>query len=158
MTSVDRSVDRCPECAAPRVDGLDCWGQLGQLIAWEVDDVELRGEHFLTVASYNLQHPARFTDEAIDGLRRSYIDYLDRGISIAEIRRRASSAFEGAKRVRRDEASIRPVLRTWPMTIADVYDGARPHGAAERVRRWARAIRSTLDPSEARATSRSPGA
>ena len=144
MTHTDRSADRCPECAAQRVDGLDCWGQLGQLIAWEVDDAELRGVHFLTVASYNLQHPARFTDEAIDGLRRSYIDYLDRGISLAEIRRRAASAFDGSKRVRRDEASVRPVLRTWPMTIADVYRDGEPIGAAERVRRWASAIRSTL--------------
>ena len=156
MTAGDPSVETCPECGAPRVNGLFCWDQLRQLLAWEVDDAELREVHFLTVASYNLQHPAQFTDDAIAGLRQSYIDYLDRGISIAEIRRRASSAFEGAKRVRRDEASIRPVLRTWPMTIAAVYDGARPDGAAERVRRWARAIRSTLDPSEARATSRSP--
>ena len=62
----------------------------------------------------------------------------------AEIRRRASAAFEGSKRVRRDEASIRPVARTWPMTIADVYHGGEPNGAAKRVRRWARAIRSAL--------------
>lgn len=144
MTSVDPSADQCPECGAPRVDGLGCWDLLGQLIAWEVDDVELRGEHFLTVASYNLQHPARFTDDAIDGLRKSYVDYLDRGISVAEIRRRASAAFEGTKRVHRDEASVRPVLRTWSMTIADVYHGGEPRGAAERVRRWARQIRRAL--------------
>lgn len=144
MTSADPSADRCPECGAPRVDGLGCWDQFGQLIAWEVDDAELRGVHFLTVASYNLQHPAWFTDEAIAGLRQSYIDHLDRGVSVEHLRRRASAAVEGSKRVRRDEASVRPVLRTWPMTIADVYHGCDPRGAAERVRRWARAIRSTL--------------
>ncbi len=144
MTTDDSSADHCPECGAPRVDGLGCWEQFGQLLAWEADDAELRAVHFLTVASYNLQHPAQFTDEAIAGLRQSYIDYLDHGISIAEIRRRATAAFDGSKRVRRDEASIRPVLRTWPMTIADVYHGAQPDGAAERVRRWAGAIRSTL--------------
>ena len=144
MTSADQFAGLCPECGAPRVDGLGCWEQLGQLIAWEVDDVELRGEHFLTVASYNLQHPARFTDDAIDGLRQSYVDYLDRGISVAEIRRRASAAFEGSKRVYRDEALVRPVLRSWSMTIADVYHGGEPRGAAERVRRWARQIRREL--------------
>ena len=137
-------VERCPECGAPRVDGLECGEQLGQLLAWEVDDAELRRVHFLTVASYNLQHPARFTDEAIAGLRQSYIDYLDRGISIEEIRRRATAAFDGSKRVRRDEASVRPVMRAWPMTVADVYHDGEPEGAAERVRRWAAEIRRAL--------------
>ena len=145
MASTDPSAEQCPECGAPRVDGLGCWEMLGQLIAWEADDAELRREHFLTVASYNLQHPARFTDEALAGLRQSYVDYLDHGISVGEIRRRASAAFEGAKRVRRDEASVRPVLRTWSMTIADVYHAGDPYGVAERVRRWAGAIRDTLE-------------
>ena len=144
MTTDDSSADHCSECGAARVDGLGCWDQFGRLLAWEADDAELRAVHFLTVASYNLQHPAQFTDEAIAGLRQSYIDYLDHGISIEEIRRRATAAFDGSKRVRRDEASVRPALRAWPMTIADVYHGAQPEGAADRVRRWARAIRRTL--------------
>jgi hypothetical protein len=147
-TSVDMNVspspDRCPECGAPRVAGLACWEQLGAILAWEPDDPELQREHFLTVASYNLQHPAQYTDAAIDGLRQAYVDYLDRGVSIAEIRRRASAATEGPTRVRRDEADRRPVPRAWPMTIADVYLPDEPRGAAERVRRWARAIRSAL--------------
>ena len=144
MTHADPSTNACPECGAPRVDGLECWDMLGQLIAWEADDAELRAEHFLTVASYNLQHPARFTDDAIAGLRQSYVDYLDRGMSIPEIRRRASAAFDGPKRVRREESSLRPALRTWPMTIADVYATGGPTGAAARVRAWARGIRIAL--------------
>ena len=144
MTHTDASVRMCAECGAPRVGELACFDMLGQLLAWEVDYAELRAEHFLTVASYNLQHPAQFTDDAIAGLRQSYIDYLDRGIAIGEIRRRASAAFDGSKRVRRGEASIRPVLRTWPMTIADVYGVGDPSGAAERVRMWGREIREVI--------------
>ena len=144
MTDIDATTHTCPECGAPRVDGLACFDMFGQLLAWEVDDAELRAEHFLTVASYNLQHPAKFTDEAIAGLRQSYDDYLDRGIPLAELRRRASAAVEGSKRVRRDEASVRPVLRAWPMTVADVYHGCRVEGAAERVRSWAREIRREI--------------
>ena len=144
MTHTDASVRMCAECGAPRVGELACFDMLGQLLAWEVDDAELRAEHFLTVASYNLQHPAQFTDDAIVGLRQSYINYLDRGISIAEVRRRASAAFDGSKRVRRDEASVRPVLRAWPMTIADVYGEGDPGAAAERVRAWARVIRQAI--------------
>lgn len=144
MTTGQSIGDHCPECGAPRVDGLGCRDMLGQLLAWEVDDAELRAVHFLTVASYNLQHPARFTDEAITGLRQAYLDHLDHGVPVAELRRRASAAVEGSKRVRRDEASVRPMPRAWPMTVADVYHGCRPEGAAERVRRWSREIRREL--------------
>jgi hypothetical protein len=137
------SVGACPECGGPRVDGLSCWEQLGGLIAWEYEDDDLRREHFLTVASYNLQHPAQFTDEAIAGLRSAFVDYLDRGVSIDEIRRRASAATAGAVRVRRDESVRKPVRRSWSTTIADVYGRGQPK-AAECVRRWAAAIRREL--------------
>jgi hypothetical protein len=39
----------CPECGAPRVNGMTCWEMLGMLLAWEYDDPELQAEHFLTV-------------------------------------------------------------------------------------------------------------
>ena len=66
--------------------------------------------HFLTVACYNLQHPAWFTDEAIAGLRQGFIDHLDRGVPVAELRRRASAAVEGSKRVRQWARAIRSSL------------------------------------------------
>ncbi|HEY0603029.1 MAG TPA: DUF5946 family protein [Herpetosiphonaceae bacterium] len=134
----------CPECGAPTVDGLTCWEQLGALIAWEYDDPELAAEHFLTVAAYNLQHPAQFTDEAIEGLRVAMIERLDNDLPVAAIRRRNAAEYEGKKRVLRPEAERRPVLRRWPMTIADVYTPEQPAGAAVRVRAWATAIRSQL--------------
>lgn len=46
----------CPECGAPTGDGLTCWEQLGSILAWEYNDPALMAEHFLTVASYNLQN------------------------------------------------------------------------------------------------------
>ena len=135
---------RCPECGAPRLDGMTCWEQLGLLIAWEYDDPELQAEHFLTVASYNLQHPAQFTDEALAGLRAMFIEHLDNGLAVQEIRRRIGSAAAGNRRVLRDEAERRPGLRSWSMTIADVYVPDRPAGAGGRVRAWAGSIRNEL--------------
>jgi hypothetical protein len=123
---------------------MTCWEQLGAISSWEFQDPELLAEHFLTVASYNLQHPAQFTDEALAGLRVAFIDRLDKGISTEELRRRTARIYDGPKRVLRPEAERRPVLRRWPMTIADVYIPDQPTGAAERVRRWAAAIRSEL--------------
>lgn len=134
----------CPECGAPLVEGFTCWEQFGQLLAWEARDPDLLAEHFLTVASYNLQHPAQFTDEALTGLRAVFIDYLDKGTSIKEIRRRVGQVADGPTRVRKREAERQPVLRRWPMTIADVYLPEQPEGAAARVRAWASSIRLEL--------------
>jgi hypothetical protein len=134
----------CPECGAPQTAGLTCWEQLGQLLAWEAEDPALAAVHFLTVACYNLQHPAQFTDEAIRGLRAVFIDHLDHGVAVAEIRRRVGRAAAGPRRVLRDPSERRPVRRSWSMTIADVYIADRPDGAAERVRTWATCVRKDL--------------
>jgi hypothetical protein len=134
----------CPECGAARVEGLTCWEQLGGILAWEYQDPDLRAEHFLTVASYNLQHPAQFTGEALANLRAALIEHLDQGVPAEVLRRRAAQTYGGQKRVLKREAERHPALRRWQMTIADIYLPAQPQSAADRVRRWAAAIRSEL--------------
>ncbi len=94
--------------------------------------------------SYNLQHPAQFTAEGLAGLSAVYIEHLDHGLPVAEIRRRVGRLAAGKVRVLRDVSMRHPVLRHWPLTIADVYLPDQPEGAAERVRAWARAIRRAL--------------
>jgi hypothetical protein len=134
----------CPECGAPRVDGFTCWEQLGAVLAWEWQDPELHALHFLIVASYNLQHPAQFTDEALAGIREQFIEHIERGVPVAEIRRLIGRAAAGATRVLKPAADRRPVLRQWPLTIADVYIPGEPQGAADRVKAWAAGIREEL--------------
>jgi hypothetical protein len=114
------------------------------MIAWEWQDPELLAEHFLTVASYNLQHPAQFTDDVLAGLRAAYIAHLDQGLPVAAIRRQVSRLTEGKTRVLKKEAERHPVLCPWSMTIANVYLPNQPQGAASRVRAWAKAIRRAL--------------
>jgi hypothetical protein len=123
---------------------MTCWEQIGAILAWEAHDPELLAEHFLTVACYNLQHPAQFTDEALAGLRGALIERLDADLPVTEIRRRAGRANAGSRRVLRPEAERRPTLRRWSSTIADVYLHNQPAGAAARVREWAAAIRREL--------------
>jgi hypothetical protein len=135
----------CPECGALHVAGLTCAEQFGVLLAWEYDDPELQAEHFLTVACYNVQHPAQFTEEAMAGLRSSLIDRLDHGASIDVLRQRAAGAYEGKKRVLKPESERRLEFRQWSMTISDVYLEGRRQGAANRVRRWATSIRSEFE-------------
>ena len=126
------------------MSGLSCWEQLGLLIAWEADDPAVRAEHFLIVASYNLQHPAQFTDEALANLRAGLIERLDHDVAVAELRSRVSRQFEGKTRVLKPASERRPTVRRWSSTIADVYLPDQPAGAAERVRAWAAAIRRDL--------------
>lgn len=134
----------CPECGAPTVDGMTCWEQLGMIIAWELEDPEHYAEHFLTVTSYNLQHPAQFTDEALTWLRTSLIERLGHGTQAEELRRRAAIAYGGKQRVLRDESARKPVLRAWRMTIADVYIPGKPEDTVARIRAWAASIREEL--------------
>ncbi len=63
--ATDKAAETCLECGAASVDGMNCWEQFGAVIAWEFQNPELFAEHFLTVSSYNLQHPAQFTEEAL---------------------------------------------------------------------------------------------
>ena len=134
----------CPECGAPASDGLACGGMLETILAWEYGDDDLRAEHFSTVAAYNLQHPAQFTAEALAGLRVVFIEHVDHGMPVAEIRRWVARAAGGRRRVRLPEQERRPVQRQWAVTIADVYHGGDPTGAADRVRAWAASVRRHL--------------
>lgn len=137
-------VDCCAECGAPTVDGLSCYEMFCTVLAWEADDAELQAEHFKTVATYNLQHPSQFTDEALEGLRKVFIEHIDNNLPISEIRKRVGKVAEGNNRVRKDKAERQLVGRNWAVTVADVYDENNPVGAVERVRRWAAAVRKEL--------------
>ncbi|MDF2556775.1 MAG: hypothetical protein K0R71_603 [Bacillales bacterium] len=142
QNSIEQKI--CPECGAPEQEGLDCWGQLGGLISWEYDDPDLLAEHFKTVACYNMQHPAMFQDNALEGLKQVFIEHLDNNLPISEIRKRMGKANEGTNRVLKKEHEREMVLRNWPMTIDKVYIPGQPEGAAQRVRDWAKSIRSEL--------------
>jgi hypothetical protein len=139
----DAEFPNCPECGALSRDGLTCQDRLYGLLAQERDNPELQAVHFLTVASYNIQHPAQFMDDAIAGLRKSFVDYLDGNIDIGNIRER-TEAFNGPKKVLKPFFERKPVLVCWKTTTADAYVPFDPAGAAARVRAWAESVRSEL--------------
>jgi len=80
------------------------------------------------------------------GRQATYSDYLDHGLTVAEIRRRVGKSAAGAARVLKPESERQPVLRQLAMTIADVYLPDHPQGAAERVRAWSAVIRHAITP------------
>jgi hypothetical protein len=134
----------CPECGARVVDGLDCQGQLNVVLSWEWSDPELSAEHFCTVAIFNLQHPSRFQQDAIDGLVAAVVAHIDEGRPVSAIRRQVGRATAGTTRVLKPEAERLIVPRQWALTVDYVYDGNNPLDAAGRVREWARSTRREL--------------
>ncbi|WP_370323810.1 DUF5946 family protein [Euzebya sp.] len=134
----------CAECGAPDRDGLGCRGQWDELLALEFSDVRAGPVHFHTVVCYQLQHPAAFTlpTAAREGLRRALEDVVVHDVPISEICSRMGGAFDGAARVRGDDAPP-PTLRRWSMTVADVGP-PDPDVHADRVTAWARAVLADL--------------
>jgi hypothetical protein len=107
--------------------------------------------HFYAVATYGLQHPQGmgYTAEALAGLRASLADALDGRATLDALRRRARRGAARAGRVTRraGDTAVRWRVGSWPLTVVDVCAGGIA-GYAERVERWARSVRDSLDAAE----------
>jgi hypothetical protein len=141
--------DSCPECGALLERGRTCRDSFHELLALEYDVPGGPGAlaHFFAVASYNLQHPSGFVPLVLRGLESSLSDALNGRAEILELRRRASSATDGARRVLRRASDVREVPthwpRSWPLTVRDVC-AVDPAEYVDRVRQWASSVERTL--------------
>ena len=144
----------CPDCGAPVAGGSTCRAMFDELLASEYTFPEAFGAvHHLTVAAYCLQHPRGFSHGAIRMWRVIIGESLD-GLSTPRdfLRRARAQVREG---VIVGEPGAEPPdgwPTTWPVTVADVVvpagEAADAAGHVARVRRWAEAIRATLDARE----------
>lgn len=137
------TITHCPECGAPQTDGLNCFDMFGVVLSWEAFDQDLLNLHFWTVATYNLQHPAQFTEEAIKGLREVYLEAYEKEVPISYIRKKMSRLTEGKVHVIK-KVNITPCLKSWPITIADIYHHNQHIGVSHRVLQWRKSVRSAL--------------
>lgn len=133
----------CPECGGKVVQELDCWWQMGAIAQWEFSDPKLYKLHFYTVACYNLQHPSKFTDDALEGLKQTLCEAFDKGWSNEQVRAHIGRKWDGKAKVLLKEPKT-PIMREWSMTISDVYIPDQPEGAADRVYAWAKSVRNEL--------------
>ncbi len=141
---IDMDVPNCPECGALSHDGLTCRERFHVMLVMEGQDPELASCHFLTVACYNLQHPSQFTAEALERLRYALKGFLDRTVTIDEIRQRTSFEHDGPKKVQRPAWGQQIILNRWTMTTADVCRPFQTQGTADRVKQWAESIRREI--------------
>lgn len=142
----------CPDCGAPVADDRTCRAMFEELLAHEYTFPQAFGAiHHVTVAAYCLQHPRGYSRGAIDMWRTIVGESLD-GLSTPQDFLRRARFQMGSADVRVREPGAEPPENwptTWPLTVADVVTppGETPDadGHVARVRRWAQAIRLTLD-------------
>jgi hypothetical protein len=137
-------VQRCPECKALWQDGKTCQDQFHQMLFWENEFPEYGVVHHLTVLCYHLQHPSLYSPEGLEYSKQLMVDFLERGLSPEEVRRRSRGQVDSGKRAWKVTGSFagrgayaHPVQ--WNMTAGDVTAGGAEQ-YVEKVRQWAAGI------------------
>lgn len=136
----------CSECGAKEQDGLSCLEQFEYLLVWEHDDPDLYALHFWTVSNYMLQHPSNFTREGYQLTKSLFVEAYDNNWETPYIlkRNRELTTNKPFKITNPTPLAERMrVLRTWSMTVNDVY-AAGEMKAIESIKKWRTAIRAEL--------------
>lgn len=140
----DSTSSSCPECGAAWRDGKTCRDHFHQMLAWEWEDPRNWVVHHLMVLSYHMQHPILYSPEGLDGGKQLLVDFVERGVTPEEARRRNRDAvdsgnrgFKITARPGRQGAYERPVA--WTMTTTDVI-AAGIERYVESVTAWAESI------------------
>jgi hypothetical protein len=142
-----KMAEQCPECGALWPEGKTCQDYSHQMLSWEFEH-SLLDVHHLMVLCYHLQHPSLYSPEGLLEARRLLNEFVERGASPQEVRRRNRSRVDSGKRdwkIKGTAAShgsfARPVH--WAMTAADVTKGG-PERYYENVQKWARSVHKAL--------------
>ena len=136
----------CNQCGAVLEGGRTCESIFHEFLALEFEDPGYGRVHFLTVASYMIQHEG-YSDEFYVWVQSALRDYLEKGHSLKRIRKSAASGPGRAKGVLRP-ADARPLPKVaWSMTIADV--ASQMHDAdsyCSLIEKWAKTILQEMEP------------
>lgn len=139
---------QCPECGAIHEAAHTCRDDFHQMLFWENERPELGEVHHLMVLCYHLQHPSLYSAEGLAHARGLLAEFIERGLSPAEIRRRHREQVASGQRdwsitarPGNQGAYERPI--TWTMTAADVV-ASGPDRYPDAVRGWAKAVYTEL--------------
>ena len=135
--------DACPDCGAAWEGGITCAEHFHQMLFWEAE-FPAYGEqvHHLMVLCYHLQHPGLYTPEGLAHALGLLADFVVRGLSPDDVRRRGRQQVDSGNRAwkvtgseGRGRGSYDPPV-DWTMTAADVVAGGSD-AYCDNVRRWA---------------------
>ena len=139
---------RCPECGATWIGAQICKTHFHQMLFWEAEYPALGEVHHLMVLCYHLQHPSLYSPEGLTEARRLLMEFVERGASPAEVRKRNRAWVDSSQRdwkittTATSDGSYDPPIQ-WTMTVIDVVAGGADHYCAN-VRQWAQAINEAL--------------
>jgi hypothetical protein len=139
---------RCPECNARWINAPTCEEHFHQMLFWEAENPALGEVHHLAVLCYYLQHPSLYSPEGLNEARRLLAEFVEHGMSPAEVRKRNRVRLDSGKRDWKIKAtatshgSYDPPI-PWTMTAADVVVGGA-ESYCDRVRQWAKLINEAL--------------
>lgn len=139
---------QCRECGALHEADQTCQDDFHQMLFWENEQPELGEVHHLMVLCYHLQHPSLYSAEGLAYARGLLADFVERGLSPADVRRRSreqvasgNRSWSVTARPGNQGAYERPVV--WTMTAVDIVDGGAEAYCAN-VRAWASAVYEAL--------------
>jgi len=140
-------LQRCPDCGAVWTDGVTCQDHFYQMLFWETENPDF-DVHHLMVLCYHLQHPGLYSPEGLRGAADLLGDFLERGLTPADIRRRDRTSLDSGKRKFKIKGTSEahgayehPVQ--WPMVAGDVVAGGVDR-YCEHVKAWAGSLYETL--------------
>jgi hypothetical protein len=118
------------------------------MLFWEAEQPAYGEVHHLMVLCYHLQHPSLYSPAGLHEARQLLQEFVDRGISPAEIRQRNRDRVDSSTRAWKITGTSTahglydPPIR-WTMTAVDVIAGGSENYCAN-VRVWAKSINDTL--------------
>jgi len=139
----------CPECGAAWDKEKTCQDHLHQILFWEAENTNYGLEvHHLMVLCYHLQHPSLYSPEGLSGAIHLLTDFLERGVTTEEVRRRHRATLDSGKRtwkIKGTPAShgVYDPPMQWKMTAATVIAGGVDN-YCDSVRTWARSVYEEL--------------
>ena len=138
----------CPECSAAWEHGVTCQDHFHQMLFWESENPDNGAVHHLMVLCYHLQHPSLYSPEGLRYSVQLLADFLERGLSTEQVRKRSSAGLGSDRRAWKvkagpaSSASYKYPVQ-WSLTAADVVAGGA-EGYCERVREWARSVHAAV--------------
>lgn len=142
------TVQVCPECGTVWRDENTCQDHFYQMLVWEHENPGYGEVHHLMVLCYHLQHPSLYSPEGLRAAMHLLADFLERGFTTEEVRRRNRDAVNSGTRtwkIKGTPAShgiYDPPIQ-WTLTAANVIEGGVDN-YCDSVRTWARSVYEAL--------------
>jgi Family of unknown function (DUF5946) len=143
------TIQVCPECGTEWHHGETCQDYFYQMLFWEAENPNNGVVHHLMVLCYHLQHPSLYSQEGLREAIHLLTDFLERGVTTEQVRRRNRNAFDSSTRKWKIKGtptshSVYDHSIAWTMTSANVIEGGMEN-YCDNVLTWARSVYEALE-------------